>query len=116
MLREDLIGQVEPLLSGGTGSLSHTEETPDFLPDRFEAGTLNLPGILGLHAGLAWLKDTGIDAVRAHEQKLTARFLEGLRGHTRYPGGGEGGPPRPNGGGVLADPGAGVVPGGLGAG
>ena len=79
VLREDLIGQVEPLLSGGTGSLSHTEETPDFLPDRFEAGTLNLPGILGLHAGLAWLKDTGIDAVRAHEQKLTARFLEGLR-------------------------------------
>ena len=38
-----------------------------------------MPGILGLHAGLAWLKDTGIDAVRAHEQKLTARFLEGLR-------------------------------------
>ncbi len=52
MLRPELIGRMEPLLSGGTGSVSHSEETPDFLPDRFEAGTLNLPGIMGLHA--AW--------------------------------------------------------------
>ena len=79
LLREDLIGQLEPLLTGGTGSLSHTEEVPAFMPDRFEAGTLNLPGILGLHAGLAWLGETGIDAVRAHELKLTGRFLDGVR-------------------------------------
>ena len=49
------------------------------MPDRFEPGTLNLPGIVGLHAGLLWLRETGIDAVRAHELQLTERFLAGVR-------------------------------------
>lgn len=79
LLREDMVPLVEPLLSGGTGSLSHTERVPDFMPDRFEPGTLNLPGIVGLHAGLLWLRETGIDAVRAHELQLTERFLAGVR-------------------------------------
>ena len=48
------------------------------MPDRFEAGTLNLPGILGLRAALLWLQRTGISAVYAHEQRLTERFLRGL--------------------------------------
>ena len=52
---------------------------PDFMPDKFEAGTLNLPGILGLKAGLEWLKQTGIDKIRAHELVLTQQFLEGLK-------------------------------------
>lgn len=43
-------------ISGGTGSVSHTEEIPDFLPDRFESGTPNLPGIYGLHQALLFLK------------------------------------------------------------
>lgn len=47
---------MEPLISGGTGSVSHTEEIPDFLPDRFESGTPNLPGIYGLHQALLFLK------------------------------------------------------------
>lgn len=79
LLNEDMAGQVEPLLSGGTGSVSHTEEMPSFMPDRFEAGTMNLPGILGLRAGLLWLKQTGIEHVRKHELELTEIFLEGLR-------------------------------------
>ena len=79
LLREDMVPLVEPLLSGGTGSLSHTERVPDFMPDRFEPGPLNLPGIVGLHAGLLWLRETGIDAVRAHELQLTERFLAGVR-------------------------------------
>lgn len=79
ILAEGMETQLDPLLSGGTGSLSHSEEIPAFLPDRFEPGTLNLPGLLGLRAALLWLKDTGIDAVRSHEQALTARFLDGLR-------------------------------------
>ncbi len=78
ILKEKLIPCVEPLLSGGTGSASHTEEIPDFMPDRFEAGTLNLPGILGLNAGLNWLKETGISRIYAHELALTSLFLEGL--------------------------------------
>ena len=77
LLRPELAAELEPLLSGGTGSASHSEEVPSFLPDRFEAGTLNLPGIMGLHAALTWLEEAGIDAIRAHEQALTDRFLRG---------------------------------------
>ena len=77
LLRPELVGRIEPLLSGGTGSVSHLEEVPAFMPDRFEAGTLNLPGIMGLHAALTWLEEAGIDAIRAHEQALTDRFLRG---------------------------------------
>ena len=78
ILKEEMIGLIDPLLSGGTGSISHTEEIPGFMPDRFEPGTMNLPGIMGLRAGLLWLEETGIDAVRRHELALTARFLKGL--------------------------------------
>lgn len=56
----------EPLLYGGTGSLSSSLEMPDFLPDRLEAGTLNVPGIAGLGAGLAYL-------LRADREKLCRR-------------------------------------------
>ncbi len=79
LLRSGLEEELEPLLSGGTGSVSHLEELPDFLPDRFEPGTPNLPGILGLHAALLWLKETGMESIRAHELALTRRFLDGLR-------------------------------------
>lgn len=78
LLREGMVSAVEPLLSGGTGSISHTEEIPDFMPDRFEPGTPNLPGIMGLRAGLLWLRETGTEAVRTHEAQLTERFLTGL--------------------------------------
>ena len=74
----DLAKELTPLLSGGTGSMSHTEFMPEFLPDRFEAGTMNLPGIAGLHAALGFLQETGQDAIRAHELGLTNRFLDGL--------------------------------------
>ena len=71
--------ELEPLIAGGTGSVSHLEEMPDFMPDRFEAGTLNLPGIAGLLAGLRWLEATGIEAVAKHERALAGQFLDGLR-------------------------------------
>ena len=79
LLREDIIDEISPLIVGGTGSLSHTERTPRFLPDKFEAGTLNLPGIAGLQAALIWLKQQGIDKIRTHELTLTQQFLNGLR-------------------------------------
>ena len=79
LLRENIIDEISPLIVGGTGSLSHTERTPRFLPDKFEAGTLNLPGIAGLQAALIWLKQQGIDKIRTHELTLTQKFLDGLR-------------------------------------
>ena len=78
ILREHMVEQVAPLLVGGTGSLSHTERTPGFMPDKFEAGTLNLPGIAGLAAGVSWLKEQGLERIREHELALTAQLLAGL--------------------------------------
>ena len=78
ILKPDMVSLIEPLLSGGTGSISHQEEIPDFMPDRFEPGTMNLPGIIGLHAGLLWLKKTGINTVAEHELMLTKSFIDGL--------------------------------------
>ena len=79
VLRESMIDEITPLIVGGTGSLSHTEHTPRFMPDKFEAGTLNLPGIAGLHASLTWLLQQGIDKIRTHELTLTQQFLDGLQ-------------------------------------
>lgn len=78
ILKEDMISLIDPIISGGTGSISHTEEIPDFMPDRFEAGTMNLPGIMGLRASLLWLKKTRICSIKDHELFLTKHFLDGL--------------------------------------
>lgn len=72
--------QTDPLIAGGTGSRSDQEEMPEFLPDKFEAGTMNLPGIYGLHAALKWLEKTGIDTIRRHEMALCERFIDRLAG------------------------------------
>ena len=79
VLRESIIDAIAPLIVGGTGSLSHTEHTPRFMPDKFEAGTLNLPGIAGLHASLSWLQQQDIDKIRRHELTLTQQFIDGLQ-------------------------------------
>ena len=78
LIRNELASQIEPLLSGGTGSVSHTEEVPSFLPDRFEPGTPNIPGILGLHAALCDLEQTDMDKLHQHELELTQYFINGL--------------------------------------
>lgn len=78
VLSEEMAELLPPFLAGGTGSLSHTEEMPAFLPDKFEPGTLNLPGLMGLRAGLLFLRRTGIAAIYAHEMALTGQFLSGL--------------------------------------
>lgn len=79
ILQENMIGKISPLLSGGTGSISHTEEIPDFMPDRFEPGTMNLPGIFGLHTALEWLNATGIESIHNKENKLTELFLKNIQ-------------------------------------
>lgn len=80
VIRDELAEKITPLLSGGTGSISHTEEIPDFLPDRFEPGTPNLPGILGLHAALTDMENTAgmMEHHFAHEMMLTQYFLDGI--------------------------------------
>lgn len=68
-----------PLLEGGTGSLSIQQEMPDFLPDRLEAGTHNMPGIAGLLAGVRYVRRRGLQAICDRERRLALLAAEGLR-------------------------------------
>lgn len=63
-------GQAQPLLQGGTGSESRRQEMPDFLPDRLEPGTHNMPGIAGLLEGIRFIQARGLDRIHAHEAAL----------------------------------------------
>lgn len=74
------IERIEPLVFGGTGSLSEEEIQPLFLPDRFESGTPNMHGIAGLQAGLEWIKKQGVANIHRHELELRGQLLEGLSG------------------------------------
>ena len=70
---------VRPLLEGGTGSLSIQQEMPDFLPDRLEAGTHNMPGIAGLLAGVRYVRGRGLQSICEGERRLALVMAEGLR-------------------------------------
>ena len=70
----------EPLVRGGTGSNSEHEQQPEFWPDRLESGTQNAVGIAGLLAGVSFIEETGLAAIRSREESLTQRLLDGLRG------------------------------------
>ncbi len=75
--------ELVPLKEGGTGSRSQHETQPTHLPDRYESGTLNGPGIAGLAAGVGYLQEMGVDAVKAKLKELTALLLAEL---SRTPG------------------------------
>lgn len=68
-----------PLMAGGTGSNSRSFDMPDFLPDRLEAGTQNLPGIAGLGCGLDYVLTNGCRRIAQHERALTEYAAERLR-------------------------------------
>ena len=88
VMNEEMNKALTPLIAGGTGSMSASLEMPPTLPDRYEAGTPNLPGIMGLGVALRDLQEVGLDALHRREMALTERFLSGLRGneHIRIPG------------------------------
>jgi selenocysteine lyase/cysteine desulfurase len=72
-------GMPKPLLFGGTGSMSLEQQMPDFLPDRLEAGTLNVPGIAGLRAGMEFVGRLGVERISVQEQRLVAQCIGGLK-------------------------------------
>jgi len=74
------VGRLRPLKRGGTGSRSEHEVQPDFLPDRYESGTPNAVGLVGLGAGVDFVLEKGVDEIRRHESELTRRLLCGLGG------------------------------------
>ena len=72
-------GRAEPLLFGGTGSDSIRQDMPEYLPDRLEAGTLNVPGIAGLGEGLRYLDRVGVAQIGLREHRQAERCAAGLR-------------------------------------
>ena len=79
LIRKELAERITPLIAGGTGSISDQLEMPVFLPDRFESGTMNLPGIIGLHAALKYLQEKGIEKIHEKKMELTAYFLNQVK-------------------------------------
>ena len=72
-------GDAQPLLFGGTGSDSVNQAMPDYLPDRLEAGTLNVPGYAGLTEGLRFVRRTGVENIFRREHRQLERCAEGLQ-------------------------------------
>jgi cysteine desulfurase family protein len=77
-IREGLEDMLEPLMRGGTGSRSESQEQPDFMPDKYESGTPNTVGIAGLGAGIRFCLEQGVAHIRGKEEGLTRMLIEGL--------------------------------------
>ena len=73
------LSRLNPIKRGGTGSRSEWEEQPDFLPDMCESGTANTIGLAGLAAGVRWVSQRGVEAIRQHEIELTQQLIDGLQ-------------------------------------
>lgn len=78
--------ELEPVFTGGTGSYSQMEEQPRSYPDRFESGTLNLPGMIGLNRSLHWLEQQDAAAIGAHKAALAERFCRRVEGFSHIAG------------------------------
>lgn len=78
LVTDELARRMTPLIAGGTGSASDSEYLPDYLPDKFESGTANLPGCYGWEAAVRFVAERGVDSLRQHEMRLCQRFIEGL--------------------------------------
>ncbi|MGB8600898.1 MAG: aminotransferase class V-fold PLP-dependent enzyme [Rhizomicrobium sp.] len=70
---------LDTLIEGGTGSASASPSQPDVLPDRYESGTLNVPGLAGLEAGIRHVLSTGVETIYRQEQTLMMRLIDGLQ-------------------------------------
>lgn len=78
IINDRINNELNTLIEGGTGSLSETEIQPNYMPDKFEAGTLNIPGIFGLNASLKYLLTHKVKNIREIELHLLNQFLEGV--------------------------------------
>lgn len=78
VISDKLYEQMDTLIEGGTGSFSDIEVQPDFMPDKFEAGTLNIPGIFGLNEALKYIIRETPHAIREKEMAFAAIFIEAL--------------------------------------
>jgi selenocysteine lyase/cysteine desulfurase len=82
-VRTGLEEHLQSIRQGGTGTNSQDDHQPNMLPDKYEAGNHNVPGLFGLEAGLAWLEERTVAEVCRHERQLTAQLLDALAGLPR---------------------------------
>lgn len=80
LLAPDFAVALDPYVTGGTGSASDSEDQPAYMPDKFEPGTPNMPGIYGWEAALEFLQNIGVEQIRTHDLALSRRFLAGVAG------------------------------------
>lgn len=78
-IRPGVEAQLNSFRQGGTGTRSDAEHQPDQLPDKYESGNHNAPGLCGLAASLEWLMDQTWDRRTTHERVLTEHFLNGIQ-------------------------------------
>ena len=73
---DDKLNEIcNPYILGGTGSLSHSLIQPDFLPDKFESGTLNIPGIIGLYEAIKFIQKEGLNTIYEHNSNLRSYLV-----------------------------------------
>lgn len=78
LIKDSLISSIDPFIEGGTGSLSEYEIQPNYMPDKYESGTINIPGIYGLNAALKYIEKIGLAYIREKELFLTKLFLQDI--------------------------------------
>ena len=76
LISEELSKLIPPLIEGGTGSFSEYECQPSYMPDKFEGGTPNIPGIYGLNAGIKYINSIGLTNIQKQEEHLTQLFID----------------------------------------
>lgn len=79
IIKDELSERISPIVRGGTGSISDSLDMPDFLPDKFEPGTLNLPGIIGLNEALRFVIHETPDKIKEHELRLSGKFIDAVK-------------------------------------
>lgn len=73
-IRDDV--DLDGMFQGGTGSISYSLEQPEIKPDKYESGTINAPGVIGLGEGIRYIMEKGIDNIRIYEEELTKHFID----------------------------------------
>jgi len=82
-IRDGIEKELKSIAQGGTGTQSNEDRQPETIPDKFESGNHNVPGLLGLAAAVGWLESRGIESIYQHEKDLGDQLRERLQ---RIPG------------------------------
>jgi cysteine desulfurase family protein len=83
LIKPGYSGQIAPFILGGTGSVSESPQQPEMMPDKFESGTQNTPGILGLKAGIEYIRSVGLESIQEKETGLIRKFQSAFENDSR---------------------------------